>query len=61
MTSLGLVRIVIIKFSVLSLKYSIILSMTPFSNDECSKCLRPGEEHASGYHVPPSEYTVCLP
>jgi hypothetical protein len=41
--------------------YSIVLSIILFSKGEWSICFSPDDIHASGYQVPPSEYTICLP
>ena len=35
------------------------LSIKLFSKGECNLFFNPNTLHASGYHLPPSEYTVC--
>ena len=43
---------------VVPFRYSTVLSTILLSYDECNLCSSLNDIHDSGYHIPPSEYTV---
>ncbi len=47
--------------SVLPFMYCIVLSMMPFSYEECRWCFNFRNLHACGFHVSPSVEIGCLP